>query len=209
MRNDQQRDLLQRAGLHGLRLAVVLGSSADALSELDAARAFLTAHDLALHVICVNGAIRICPVRPFAFATVFSPEEAGERFLTGIDLSGVRLFARRAAPSVAFTAVKPKWHGSSGLYAAQIALEELGFDGVILAGCPMDAAAGALCQHSEMGDPTKVDRFKPEWARALPEISGRIRSMSGWTRDLLGAPSGEWLAALALEATPPPAPAAR
>ena len=124
---------------------------------------------------------------------------AAERFLDGIDLTGVRMFSRRSAGG-AFKVIKPKWHGSSGLYAVQIALEELDFDGVILAGCPIDASAGTLCPHSEMNEADKADRFKPWWKRALPQIGARTRSMSGWTRDLLGAPDADWLASIGAQA---------
>lgn len=119
------------------------------------------------------------------------------RFLAGVDLSGVRLFARRPSSDLALKVVKPKWNGTSGLYAVQIAMEELGFDGVILAGCPIDAAAGTLApENSLMTDPARVSKYRPEWLKALPDIGTRTRSMSGWTRDLLGAPTGEWLRSL-------------
>jgi hypothetical protein len=187
-----------------MRLAVVLGSSAGALDEFAAAQAFLASNNLETHTIAVNAAVRFCPVKPVAFASVFSLVDGIERFLTGVDLDGVQLFSRRADPRLAFKVVKPKWHGSSGLYAVQIALEEMGFDGAILAGCPMDAAGGTLCAHSEMSEAAKVDRFKPQWLRALPHIGARTRSMSGWTQKILGAPDAEWLAGLT-----PPAAAAR
>ncbi len=36
--------------------------------------------------------------------------------------------------------------------------------------------------------------YREAWTDALPEIAGRARSMSGWTRDLLGAPTADWIA---------------
>lgn len=175
------------------RTAVVLGSSADALDELDQARAFLDANGLSFNVICVNDALRFCPVKPLAFCTVISSDTAEARFLSGVDTTGVRLFGRRASSDYPVKVVKPKWNGTSGLYAVQIALEELGFAGVILAGCPIDAAMGTCSPHSLMADAERVSRYRPEWIKALPEIGARTRSMSGWTRDILGEPTPEWL----------------
>lgn len=174
-------------------LAIVLGSSALALEEFRAAQSFLDERGREPHVVCVNDAIRFCPVKPAAFCTV----QGGNipLFLTpDIDLDGVRIFTRRRVHGVASTVVKTKWFGTSGLYAVQIALDELKADGVILAGVPIDANAGTLApEHSLMSDAIRVAGYRPEWILALPEIKDRVRSMSGWTRDLLGAPDADWL----------------
>ena len=107
------------------------------------------------------------------------------------------MFTRRGAHGFASYVVKAKWLGTSGLYAVQIALEELGFDGVILAGVPIDADAGTMApEHSLMTDADRVNRYRPEWHLAFPSIGERTRSMSGWTRELLGEPTPEWLAEL-------------
>lgn len=177
-------------------IAVVLGTSANALTEFESARAFLDANAIPLSVVCVNDAIRFSPVKPVAFCTIHS--SATFRFFTpDLDLDGVKMYTRRAAHGFDSYVVKAKWLGTSGLYAVQIASEELGFDGVILAGCPMDAEAGTLVpEHSLMTDADRVNRYRPEWDLALPTIGARTRSMSGWTRELLGAPDVEWLASL-------------
>lgn len=183
-----------------MRVAIVMGSAGQALEEFEAARAFLAAHSLEAHAVCVNAAINLCPIKPVAFATVqggniplwLTPET---------DIEGVKIFTRRGAHGVASYVVRAKWLGTSGLYGVQIALEELGFDGVILAGVPIDAAAGTLCAHSLMTDSDRVERYRPEWLLALPTIGARTRSMSGWTRELLGEPTSQWLRSL----TPPTA----
>jgi hypothetical protein len=80
--------------------------------------------------------------------------------------------------------------GSSGLFALKVALIDLGFDKAVVCGVPMteegrhffDATAwrGALSHRAG-------------WTQALPQIAERARSMSGWTRELLGAPDAAWL----------------
>lgn len=179
-----------------MRLAIVLGSSAAALEEFEAARAFLDGQGIEWRAVAVNDAIKFCPVKPYAFCTIHS-KKAPKLFLEGVDTSGILMYTRRGTHEYASFVVKAKWLGTSGLYAVQIALEDLGFDGVILAGCPIDAAHGTRDPKSLMTEPDRVERYKPEWRLALPHIGERTRSMSGWTRELLGEPTPEWLKALA------------
>lgn len=73
--------------------------------------------------------------------------------------------------------------GSSGLFATKIALEA-GADRVVLCGVPMDAV------RAHYFDPTawsEVEAFRDAWHIALPHLS-KVRSMSGWTAELLGKP---------------------
>lgn len=86
--------------------------------------------------------------------------------------------------------VRERWSGSSGLFAAQVALQELGADGVVLCGCPLTPEAA----HFFNGAPwTDADVFRRGFEAAHPVIRDTVRSMSGWTRDLLGLPDPQWL----------------
>ena len=83
--------------------------------------------------------------------------------------------------------------GSSGLFALKVALEDLGASRAVLCGIPMDAQA-----HFYGGGPWSGNRtHRAGWQQALPAIKGRARSMSGWTKEILGAPTPEWLRAAA------------
>lgn len=78
---------------------------------------------------------------------------------------------------------------SSGGYAAKVALED-GFDRVVLAGVPMDVAAS----HFTRGRPwLQRDSFTIGFQKSVSHFAGRVRSMSGWSQGLLGAPTREWL----------------
>jgi hypothetical protein len=78
---------------------------------------------------------------------------------------------------------------SSGGYAAKVALDD-GFDRVVLAGVPMDPAAS----HFTRGKPwLQRDSFTIGFQKSVPHFAGRVRSMSGWTKELLGEPDPAWL----------------
>ncbi|KHQ50401.1 hypothetical protein [Mameliella alba] len=77
--------------------------------------------------------------------------------------------------------------GSSGLFAAKVALIDMGFDRVVLCGVPMDDRPHYW---DEGRQPWKAcETFRPAWQALAPEYRARMRSMSGWTRELLG---GGW-----------------
>lgn len=81
--------------------------------------------------------------------------------------------------------------GSSGLFAAKLAQDD-GHDRIVLAGIPMTREAGNIAR---AGAWHEREHFVRGWELALPRIRARVRSMSGWTQQLLGSPTPEWLAA--------------
>ena len=81
--------------------------------------------------------------------------------------------------------------GSSGLFALKVALVDLGFDRAVLCGVPISEMAGHVTNGPVWSD---APHYREAWTEAAPEIIGRARSMSGWTRDLLGAPTADWIA---------------
>lgn len=87
--------------------------------------------------------------------------------------------------------VKERWPGSSGLYAAQVALDAFGASGVVLCGVPLTMSGRHFFDRST--DWIDAENYRRGFQAALPEIRDPMRSMSGWTRELLGAPCPEWL----------------
>ena len=78
---------------------------------------------------------------------------------------------------------------SSGGYAAKVALDD-GFDRVVLAGIPMERDA----KHFTRGKPWEQrDGFTIGFKKSVPHFAGRVRSMSGWSAELLGMPDPAWL----------------
>lgn len=92
------------------------------------------------------------------------------------------------------------WAGSTGLLAVKVLLEE-GFDRIVLAGVPMSVEGGHFYNAQGWMHAT---RYHAGWKNHLGRIKAKVRSVSGWTQDLLGAPTPEWLDGLS---SPPAAPA--
>jgi hypothetical protein len=100
--------------------------------------------------------------------------------------------------------VSYRWPGmsgsaSSGIYGAKVALDD-GFDRIVLAGIPMTKDAGHFLPKTKnvAGDirgPVwlQLDCFAPGFEIAKPHLRGKVRSMSGLTKDILGYPDQEWL----------------
>lgn len=89
--------------------------------------------------------------------------------------------------------VPERWNGSSGLYALQIAMTQLGATASMLCGVPMDQAAGHFLTPGPWA-PTAT--YRQGFAQALAAYGGRIRSMGGWTAQAFGRPTAAWLDAL-------------
>jgi len=73
--------------------------------------------------------------------------------------------------------------GSSALMGAQAAVK-LGYRRIVLCGCPM---TGKSVKNDN------YETFRAGWEQKKKFLNGRVRSMSGWTKELLGAPTEEWL----------------
>ena len=80
--------------------------------------------------------------------------------------------------------------GSSGLLGAHVAMQFA--DKVVLAGVPMDPAMTHY-HTRDRGNPWKdAKNYHRHWQKIAPKLCN-VRSMSGWTQNLLGAPTTAWL----------------
>lgn len=68
--------------------------------------------------------------------------------------------------------------GSSAMLGVEVAIG-LGYEKIIVAGCPLTDKGYA--------------RFQKGWDARLDKIKDKVRAMSGYPRQLLGAPTEEWL----------------
>lgn len=79
--------------------------------------------------------------------------------------------------------------GSSGLFALKAALDHC--DRAVLCGVPMEPRGAHFFHPAEWW---AAHHYRTAWEEALPEIKDRARSLSGWTRELLGAPTASFVA---------------
>jgi hypothetical protein len=167
-------------------LAAVLGGASGVFAELATLRG-LSVPDL---VIATNDAGAVYPGHLHGWATLHH-EQFAEWRARRAGNQDYRAFCIEPFPGLDAEIVREKWSASSGLYAAQIALDVFGARGVVLCGVPLSPEAGHFFDRgSPWGD---APVFRRGFEAALPVIRGPVRSMSGWTRELLGAPDAEWL----------------
>lgn len=74
--------------------------------------------------------------------------------------------------------------GSSGLFALHVALTRLGYKRAVLAGIPIA---------DEGQDASYATNYLQAWRERAPSYGDSVRSMSGNTNGLFGAPTKEWL----------------
>lgn len=79
--------------------------------------------------------------------------------------------------------------GSSGLFIVRVALTMFDYERVILCGIQMTPAKN----YARQAPWKDFKTYLRKWEQALPDLRPSVRSMSGWTREQLGAPDAAWL----------------
>lgn len=175
-------------------VALILGGAPTVWEDLERAQALTAGRDTI--IVATNNAGWLYQGRIDAWATLH-PErfEAWRQKRVGRGLNeDYRAFAHRRRGARGFEIYPHRLTGSSGLYAAEIALKVLGVSGVIVCGVPITVEAGHVV---EPGGWTRAETYRPAWL-AAKEAGLPIRSMSGWTAELMGEPDAGWLESLAL-----------
>jgi hypothetical protein len=174
-------------------IALVLGGAPSVWRDLERAQDLTAGLDTA--IVATNHAGVLFEGDLDAWATLHPELFAAwraERAEKGLN-TDYRAIAHRKHGGLVGAEVHPLgWSGSSGLYAAQVAVQALGASGVILCGVPMEREAGHIVMPGEW---TLVEKYKPAWL-AAKEAGLPVRSMGGWTADLFGEPDAEWVASL-------------
>lgn len=171
-------------------IALILGGGPTVWADLEEARALINRRHI---IVAANKAIEAFSGRLDGAATLhpdllanWAARRQGNR-----DFRSFVPVPHETSPRA--EVVAERWPGSSGLYAAQVALLEMGATGAILCGVPMDAAAGHFI---DKGPWAGTDDYRQAFAAALPLLGGRLRSACGWTQQLFGAPSAAWIEAI-------------
>lgn len=176
-------------------IVVCVGGAKCGPGDLAAARELLGSRPYAL-AACNDAGIDLPgPLRLWA---TLHPEKMGDwarrRTEAGHSLDGTWLVGSEGGrKSHVHALIARGASGSSGLFVAKVARVDLGFSRVILCGIPMDAQPNRY-RRLENGW-RDFDRYRKGWheAAADPGFAMHVRSMSGWTAELLGCPDAAWL----------------
>jgi hypothetical protein len=95
-----------------------------------------------------------------------------------------KVICHKAKPDVDIIEPHKEPTGSSSLLGVVAAISE-GYKKIILCGCPM--------QGKNKCGTTPYEYFQRGWTARIKEIKDYTRSMSGYTKDLLGEPTKDWL----------------
>ena len=102
-----------------------------------------------------------------------------------------RVVSHRKPKDVPVDLILPHWGaGSSGLYAVALS-EHRKARAAVLCGVPMDSQGNVDGRDSWAMKEVLIHR--EGWKKQRDRIAPWVRSMSGWTRDLLGDPTLEWI----------------
>ena len=82
------------------------------------------------------------------------------------------------------------WGGSSGLLAVTLAFD-LKIEKIILCGIPMSPEGAHYFSPKRPWN--DAVQYKAAWTRNFDRMNGRVKSFSGWTSQLLGTPTKEWV----------------
>lgn len=170
-------------------IALILGGAPSVFAEAEAAAALIGRRHM---VVAANLAGIHWPGKLDAWASLHS-ERIGDWRKARIGPAAARHFVPAGIHALPWAEkVADRWNASSGGYALQIALFELGATAAILCGVPMESEAGHFTRQPGTSWEGTAD-YRLGFEAALRECGGRIRSMGGWTSRLYGPPTAEWV----------------
>lgn len=120
------------------------------------------------------------------------PKELAERRKLGLPDPG-QIWAHRAPSKSGINLPIKEMStkgGSSGLMGTEVALVVA--SKAVLCGIPLDPKQVHYKRPKKGGWPPAT-MYRLAWKAVHPKLKDRVRSMSGWTKEFLGAPTPEWL----------------
>lgn len=174
-----------------LRVGLILGGAECALEELDRARSLCSQVGAQTTVYVVNDWIAEYPDSVIAVTLHHHKvagwlSQRGERRLPSLKQIWHHFMPVSPTP---VTHTTTDWGGSVGLFATKIAIHG-GENKILLCGVPMVANAG---HHRRKRRWDACDIFKRHWYTQFKLTKPMVRSFSGWTAEMLGTPSAEFL----------------
>lgn len=175
-------------------IGIVVGGAEDVLAEYEKAKDLCAATGRKFVTLVTNDMIEhftdCCDHAVTLHARVKLPLWLKARAKKGLS-APARVWAQKAEPHV--DGVCREWgQGSVGLFAVKIALLELRLAQVLLCGVPMTEEAGHFRRHRPWKD---YYVFRKLWLARKDEIATCVRSFSGWTAELFGQPTMDFIKA--------------
>jgi hypothetical protein len=174
------------------KVAIVLGGANDVLAEYEKAAVLCAAAGARSMVLATNDMIEVFAGRIDHAVTLHQevklPIWMDKRAKKELAMPA-EVWAPRAARYVTRTCAQ--WgQGSVGLYAVKIALRELGCRCILLCGVPMTLEGNHFRRQRPWKD---YHVFRKLWLTHKDEIALHVRSYAGWTAELLGTPTIEFV----------------
>jgi len=169
-------------------LGLVIGCGINVFDEAEAALRLFEPDAIFL----VNDMIAKWPKRADYFCSLHAENLYGwisERERNKFPM-GAEVWSDKGHPYKVVEKTATDWQGSSGLFAVKVALVE-NFDKLVIAGIPMETKHNHIERNREIW--ATAASFHPGWIANKVILKARVRSMSGWTKNLLGEPTKEWL----------------
>lgn len=171
--------------------ALVVGGGADVFREVEHALALFTPAD----VVCINDIGALWPAHLPAWASMHPEKLAGwakRRAANGHDPAEVYWTGAHRLHQATVTDIEPidSLGGGSGLLAIRVARAG-GARKIVLAGVPMTKTAHFHSAGKRWSEATVYHRF---WVKELDNLRADCRSFGGWTKEVLGVPTADWLA---------------
>lgn len=175
--------------------AIVLGTARCAWEDVEAARSQLSY--LSFDLIAINGMAFFYPGPKLRHAVSMHPKELEywrslRKIYEGQDGETFLTHSYKPRADVTWN-IRSGNGGTSALLAVMVGLA-LGYGKIILCGVPMDGS-GHFYDPPGIGSVQFTqDWLETEWKKTADVFfKGRVRSMSGRTRDWLGEPTREWI----------------
>lgn len=190
-------------------ICLLIGGAQSVHDDLQELQAIISPYNLedVFWIAVINDQIHTWPKRVDIFSTLHG--EKAEKWLEQRDSDknwDFLMFAHRIHKfqnswyenNLQYKEVKDKWKGSSGLYAVQISLIEIGFQRVLISGVPMSSEPNLFRQENQWA---QFNKYRAGWNKAnnvtnsgeVAVTSQNTRSMSGWTAELLGKPDEDFI----------------
>jgi len=185
----------------GHPISLVIGGAECVWDDLDDLEAMMGGPWPGLVVVCNDMAYKaaVCPERhigrrwtgPLHHWTTLHAEKMGgwkrQREQAGLDMNFATWSAvNRTIIQYHFEGWKD---GSSGLYATGVVLKALRIPKALLCGVAMDGTKNTFTGREWASH----HRYQKGWTKNRDALTDRVRSMSGWTRLMFGAPTLDWI----------------